>query len=180
MKENLIKILISAIFFTIAIFIDITWLKIGLFLISYIVVAYEVLLEAVENIKEGEIFGEEFAKTVPVQTNESFIYDETTNTYTATEITLDEKEDSFLLNTITKNEEGYSVEVIEYLADYSEENSVIIKNLNEEEIGRVGVDDSVTNMQEIVKQYADRFTKKELTIKQEGENLIIKKVETIS
>ena len=56
MKENLIKILISAIFFTIAIFIDITWLKIGLFLISYIVVAYEVLLEAVENIKEGEIF----------------------------------------------------------------------------------------------------------------------------
>ena len=64
MKENLIKILISAIFFTIAIFIDITWLKIGLFLISYIVVAYEVLLEAVENIKEGEIFGEEFLMSI--------------------------------------------------------------------------------------------------------------------
>ena len=141
--------------------------------------AYQVTAEEIQ-AKGKEIFGEEFAKIVPVQTNESFIYDETTNTYTATEITLDEKEDSFLLNTITKNEEGYSVEVIEYLADYSEENSVIIKNLNEEEIGRVGVDDSVTNMQEIVKQYADRFTKKELTIKQEGENLIIKKVETIS
>ena len=141
--------------------------------------AYQVTAEEIQ-AKGKEIFGEEFTKTVPVQTNESFIYDETTNTYTATEITLDEKEDSFLLNTITKNEEGYSVEVIEYLADYSEENSVIIKNLNEEEIGRVGVDDSVTNMQEIVKQYADRFTKKELTIKQEGENLIIKKVETIS
>lgn len=140
---------------------------------------YQVTAEEIQ-AKGKEIFGEEFAKTVPVQTNESFIYDETTNTYTATEITLDEKEDSFLLNTITKNEEGYSVEVIEYLADYSEENSVIIKNLNEEEIGRVGVDDSVTNMQEIVKQYADRFTKKELTIKQEEENLIIKKVETIS
>lgn len=141
--------------------------------------AYQVTAEEIQ-AKGKEIFGEEFTKTIPAQTNESFIYDETTNTYTATEITLDEKEDSFLLNTITKNEEGYSVEIIEYLADYSEENSVIIKNLNEEEIGRVGVDDSVTNMQEIVKQYADRFTKKELTIKQEGENLIIKKVETIS
>lgn len=141
--------------------------------------AYQVTAEEIQ-AKGKEIFGDEFAKTIPAQTNESFIYDETTNTYTATEITLDGKEDSFLLNTITKNEEGYSVELIEYLADYSEENSVIIKNLNEEEIGRVGVDDSVTNMQEIVKQYADRFTKKELTIKQEGENLIIKKVETIS
>lgn len=141
--------------------------------------AYQVTAEEIET-KGKEIFGEQFVKEVPKQTNESFIYDETTSTYTATEITLDEKEDSFLLDKITKNEDGYSVQILEYLADYSEENSVIIKNLDEEEIGRVGADESVTNMQEIVKQYSDRFTKKELTIKQEGEKLITTKVETIS
>ena len=64
MRENIIKIVFSAIFLTIALFVNITWLKIGLFLISYLVVAYEVLLEAVENIKEGEVFGEEFLMSI--------------------------------------------------------------------------------------------------------------------
>ena len=43
------------------------------------------------------------------------------------------------------------MEIVEYLADYSEENNIIIKNTNEEEIGRLSVTDDETKMQEIVK-----------------------------
>ena len=86
-------------------------------------------------------------------------------------------EDSFLLNNIEKNKEGYIVEIVEYLEDYSEENSVIIRNLQEEEIGRVGVNDSETKMQEIVKNNIDRFGKKKVYLKTENNNLIVQKVE---
>ncbi len=64
MKKDIIKIVISTIFLIIALFVNITWLKIGLFLISYLVVAYEVLLEAIENITKGEIFSEEFLMSI--------------------------------------------------------------------------------------------------------------------
>lgn len=86
-------------------------------------------------------------------------------------------EDSFLLNNIEKNKDGYIVEIVEYLEDYSEENSVIIRNLQEEEIGRVGVSDSETKIQEIVKNNIDRFGKKKVYLKTENNNLIVQKVE---
>lgn len=86
-------------------------------------------------------------------------------------------EDSFLLYNIEKNKEGYVVEIVEYLEDYSEENSVIIRNLQEEEIGRVGTNDSETKMQEIVKNNTDRFSKKKVYLKTENDNLIVQKVE---
>ncbi len=86
-------------------------------------------------------------------------------------------EDSFLLNNIEKNKEGYVVEIVEYLEDYSEENSVIIRNLQEEEIGRVGTNDSETKMQEIVKNNIDRFSKKKVYLKTENDKLIVQKVE---
>ena len=86
-------------------------------------------------------------------------------------------EDSFLLDNIEKNKEGYVVEIVEYLEDYSEENSVIIRNLQEEEIGRVGTNDSETKMQEIVKNNIDRFSKKKVYLKTENDKLIVQKVE---
>ena len=86
-------------------------------------------------------------------------------------------EDNFLLNNIEKNKEGYVVEIVEYLEDYSEENSVIIRNLQEEEIGRVGTNDSETKMQEIVKNNIDRFSKKKVYLKTENDKLIVQKVE---
>lgn len=64
MKESILKIGISFIVAVIANFIDITWLQIGLFFISYLIVGYEILLEAIENIKEGEFFGEEFLMSI--------------------------------------------------------------------------------------------------------------------
>ena len=64
MKEEVIKIIISIIIGVIAIFVSVTWLKIALFFLSYIIAGYEVIIEAVENIKEGDFFGEEFLMTI--------------------------------------------------------------------------------------------------------------------
>lgn len=69
------------------------------------------------------------------------------------------------------------MEIVEYLADYSEENNIIIKNTNEEEIGRLSVTDDETKMQEIVKSNIEKFTKKEITLKKEGDLLVVTKVE---
>ena len=138
---------------------------------------YEVTYEEIEE-KAKEIFGENFNKEFPKEGNSSFEYNSETNKYIATEVELDQEEDSFLLDNINKtNDGGYEVEIIEYLEDYSTEDSVIVRNTNNEEIGRVAVSDSETSMQEIVKNNKDRFTKKKVYLKQENDKLIIQKVE---
>lgn len=60
-NEDLIKIIISAILFGISFFLrSNTIIYFIILLVSYIVVAYELFIEAFENIKEGEFFNEEF------------------------------------------------------------------------------------------------------------------------
>ena len=137
---------------------------------------YEVTYEEIEE-EAKLLFGGKFNKTFPKEGNDSFTYDAETNKYIATEVELDQEEDSFLLENIVKTENGYEVEILEYLEDYSEESSVVIKNTNEEEIGRVGIDDSETKVQEIVKNNKDRFIKKKIYIKNENNKLVIERVE---
>ena len=137
---------------------------------------YEVTYEEIEE-ESKLIFGEKFNKQFQKEGNESFIYNSETNKYIATEVELDQEEDSFLLENIVKTKSGYEVDILEYLEDYSQENSVVIKNTNEEEIGRVGIDDSETKVQEIVKNNKDRFIKKKIYIKNENNNLVIERVE---
>ena len=139
---------------------------------------YEVSDEEIKTIAT-EIFGKEFNKQFPKEGNKSFIYDETSQKYLATETVLDEKEDTFLLNNIEKIKEGYNIEIIEYLEDYAEENKITIRNLQEEEIGQVGINDSETKIQEIVKNNRNRFSKKKIYLKKENDNLKIQKVEKI-
>ena len=100
-----------------------------------------------------------------------FIYEVYRRNDTKTEITV--YEDRVFIRTY----KGYEVEITEYLEDYSDENSIIIKTTNDEEIGRVAVDDSETKIQEIVKNNIDRFTKKKVYLKLENNTLVIVKVE---
>ncbi len=137
---------------------------------------YEVTYEEIEE-EAKVIFGESFNKEFPKEGNSSFEYNSETNRYIATEVEFDQKEDSFLLDNIGKTETGYEVEIIEYLEDYSEGESVIVRNTNEEEIGRVATSESETNIQEIVKNNKNRFTKKKIYMKKENDNLIIERVE---
>ena len=136
---------------------------------------YETTYEEIQQ-KGKELFGEKFERQIPKEGNDSFYYDKESNKYLATEIVLDEEEDSFLLKDIEKEEEKYKVKIIEYIEDYSEENKVIIRNLQEEEIGRVSTSDSETKIKEIVKNNKERFSQKNIEIKKEKDNLVIEKV----
>ncbi len=140
---------------------------------------YELTYEEIE-AKAKEIFGENFNKQFPKGGNEILKYNETINKYLATETDFDEMEDNFLLNNIEKTQEGYTVEIIEYLEDYSEEDRVIVRNLQDEEIGRADEHESETKIYEIIKSNIDRFNKKEVYIKKIDGRLSIQKVQDMS
>ena len=125
-----------------------------------------------------EIFGH-FNKEFPKGGNLSFEYDEEKDIYIPTEVTLDQMEDVFIISNIQKNEEGYEVEIIEYLEDYSDEQKVVIRNLTEEEIGQVSSSESETKIKEIVKENSSRFNKKKIYLKKEDNRLIVQKVTKI-
>lgn len=141
--------------------------------------------------KAKEIFGQDFTKEFPKQGTENFTYDEQTDKYYATGMGLDQEEDCFLLNQINKTQTGYEVEIVEYLEDYSQENiveelqeqtgstgvsqQIIIKNLNDQEISRIDENQEGTS-KDVVKNNIEKFTKKIVTLKKEGDNLYVQKV----
>ena len=140
---------------------------------------YEISLEEA-NEKVKELFGKECNKKMPKEGNSSFIYNEESGKYEATGVELDNKQDTFLINNITKTKDGYQVEIIEYLINHMNENNITIENTNEESLGTVGNSANDTKIQDIVKQNKGRFTKKRITLKKESESensLIVEKVE---
>ena len=144
---------------------------------------YELSAEQLQN-KAKEIFGQDFQKEFPKNGYEYMEYNQETNTYYAIGSALDNEEDVFLLDKIEKQEEGYVVQIIEYLEDYSQgyeatnsEYDIQIKNLNNEVIGTVKNTESETNIQQFVKDNIDRFTKKEVILKtDETGNIYVKSV----
>ena len=66
MKKRLNKILISAVLFIFAIIISLKneWISRGIFVISYIIVGYEILKKAFRNITRGKVFDENFLMSV--------------------------------------------------------------------------------------------------------------------
>ena len=66
MKKRLYKIIISAILFIIAIIIPLKneWISRSIFIVSYIIVGYEILKKAFRNITRGKVFDENFLMSV--------------------------------------------------------------------------------------------------------------------
>ena len=131
--------------------------------------------------KAKDLFGQEFAKEYPGEGTKSFVYDEETKKYYPTESQLDEQEDLFLLDTIQRTEEGYDVEIVEYLEDYTkaEEGQVEIKNINDEMIASVDSNQVDVKGIDLVKENKDRFTKKRIFLKVEGDKIFVTKVEEV-
>lgn len=138
-------------------------------------------------MKAKELFGDEFQKQFPKQGLEGIINADSENSYGATSIIIDEKEDNFLLYNISKNDGEYEVEIIEYLEDHIEgiynedenqEYDIILRNVQDEEIEKVKSSESEAQIKELVKAKIDKYSKKKIILKrnQEG-NLNIKKVE---
>lgn len=135
---------------------------------------YELSYDQIQE-KAKELFGTDFTKEFPKEGTENFTCDEQTGKYYATGMGLDQEEDCFLLNQINPTDTGYEVEIVEYLEDYSQESQIIIKNLNDEEIGKVE-ENQESSSQDIVKNNLDKFTKKIVTLKKEGDNIYVQKV----
>lgn len=144
---------------------------------------YELTYDEIQN-KAKELFGPDFTKEFPREGTENLTYNPETDKYYATGMGLDQEEDCFLLNEINKTEDGYEVEIVEYLEDYSQEATddtntqnyqIVIRNLNDEEIGKIE-ESQESSSQDIVKNNIDRFTRKIVTLKQEGDNLYVQKV----
>ena len=145
---------------------------------------YELTKEEIEQ-KAKEIFGEEFSKEFPQEGNSAFTYNPETQKYIATEINIDNKEDSFFVNKIEKDKKIYTVEIIEYLEDYSETEStdqtsatsIYLENENEEKIVTIPSTTAEPDILENLKQNADKFPKKTLIIQEDEEgNLKVQKV----
>ena len=132
---------------------------------------YELSYEQIQE-KAKELFGEELQKDFPKEGYQYMEYNEDTNTYYAIGSGLDNQEDVFLLQDIQKQENGYIVEIIEYLEDYSEgyettetKYNIQIKNIKDETIGTVKSTESEASIQQFVKDNIDKLTKKEVILK---------------
>ena len=147
---------------------------------------YELSYEQLQD-KTKEIFGDELQKKFPKDGYEYMEYDEETGIYYAIGSGLDNQEDVFLLDKIQKQDDGYIVQIVEYLEDYSQgyetddaEYNIQIESLNDEIIGEVKSTDSETNIQQFVKDHIDRFTKKEVNLKvDEDGNLHVTSVKNV-
>lgn len=137
---------------------------------------YELEYDEIQ-LKAKELFGQNFTKEFPKEGNQSFSYSEEMQKYIAEEIETDQKEDDFLLEQIKRIENGYEVEILEYIADYTEENIIIVKNTNDEELSRISASEDESVIQNVVKSKKDNCTRKKITLKKENENLIVEKVE---
>lgn len=129
------------------------------------------------NKKVKELFGQECNVQLPKEGNDSFVYNEKTEKYDATNVELDNKQDSFLIDDITKTDDGFCVGIIEYLVNHENENNEIIENTNEEKIETVEIsNDSDLKIHEIVKNNKDKFSKKTIYLKNENNSLVVTKV----
>lgn len=140
---------------------------------------YQVTKEQIQE-KAKEIFGEDFTKEFPQEGTETLLYEANENRYIASETSFDKKEDSFFINKINKNKDTYTVEIVEYLEDYSNVDNlteeelqksdeelkydIYIENLEEEKIETLKSNESETKVIEAVKQNIEKFTKKTLTL----------------
>ena len=136
---------------------------------------YELSYEEIQE-KAIQIFGDNFKKQFPQEGTEYIYYDEDVGKYLTSGIDLDVQDDMFFIKNIEKNKNGYEVEIVEYLEDYSEavgnENDeevekvydVYIKNLNQDIIATIKSNESETRAIEVVKENIDKFTTKKVKL----------------
>ncbi len=139
---------------------------------------YEFTYEEIQQ-KAKEMFGENFHKDFPKEGTEYIFLDEEKQQYFAVGMGMDKEEEAFLLSKIEKIKDGYEVEIIEYLEDYSlvteDQDTIIIKNLTGEEMGRMAEKEE-EKAKELVKENKDRFSKKKIILKAQNEKLYVKRV----
>lgn len=150
---------------------------------------YEIIKEDIYS-KAKELFGDEFNIEFPDEGSEFIVYNEEIQKYYTTGMGLDDYDDSFIINDIQKTKKGYSVDVIEYLIDYTEaknidyeeeideeEYNINICNLNGEVIETIKNTDGNSKIIEIVKKNINKFNLKNIDLIKDSESkLYVKRV----
>ena len=148
---------------------------------------YELSYEEIQE-KAVQIFGNNFKKQFPKEGTEYIYYDDKIGKYLTSGIDLDVQDDMFFIKDISKNKDGYEVDIVEYLEDYSEavsseiridenqeeeenldENhekiyNVYIRNLNQDIIDTIKSNENETRAIEVVKENIDKFTTKKVKL----------------
>lgn len=147
---------------------------------------YELTYDEIQE-KSIEIFGEGFEKKFPENGTEYIHYNEELKKYISTGIGLDSLDDVFYIKNIKSTNNGYKVEIIEYLEDYQnsinmedeeEIYDIYIKNLEEDLIETFKSNESEIKAIDLVKKNVDKFTKKTVNlIKNDQGKLYIESVE---
>ena len=140
---------------------------------------YEIDYEKIENTGK-ELFGEKFTKEYPKEGNKFITYNQENGKYQLKEIMLDAIKDSFLIEKIEKKENEYTVEIIEYLIDYTnaDNNRVTINNLKDEKIFELVEEEATeTNIKKLIKESKEKFSKKRIILEKNDNNIFIKSVE---
>ncbi|MBR0491004.1 MAG: hypothetical protein IJJ82_03035 [Clostridia bacterium] len=139
---------------------------------------YEFDYEKIESTAK-EIFGENFNKEYPKAGTEFISFDEQNGKYQIKGINIDAISDLFLINKIEKNKDGYVVEIVEYLVDYtnSETGKIRIINTKDEEVYELTEEDATEgNIKKVVKENMDKFTKKIVKLEKDNDKIFIKSV----
>ena len=130
--------------------------------------------------KAKELYGNKFEREYPKEGTDFIMYDSNKEKYIVKRISIDAIKDTFLLNKIDRENNGYMIEIIEYLVDYtnSDNGKVSIKNLDEETIYELTEEEATDgNIKKVVKENIDKFTKKKVTLENEDGRIVIIKVE---
>ena len=138
----------------------------------------EIEYETIEKTRK-ELFGNNFNKEYPKEGTEFISFDEQRGKYQVKQMNIDAINDTFFINKIEKNNNGYDVEIIEYLVDYtnSETGKIKIKNTKDEEIYELTEEEATDgNIKKVVKENIDRFTKKQVILEKDNYKIFIKSV----
>lgn len=138
----------------------------------------EIEYEKIEKTRK-ELFGNNFNKEYPKDGTDFISFDEQSGKYQVKQMNIDAINDTFLINKIEKNNNGYDVEIVEYLVDYtnSDTEKIKIKNTNDEEIYELTEEEATDgNIKKVVKENMDKFTKKQVKLESSNEKLFITSV----
>ena len=145
---------------------------------------YEVTKQEIEE-KAIELFGSEFEKQFPKEGTEYIYYNEQIKKYTTNGIGLDEEDDSYFIKKINKRNNGYEVEIVEYIEDYgnatygediNETYDIYIKNLDHDIIATISSEESEIRAIEVVKENIDQFSTKTIYLKKVNGNIYVESV----
>ncbi len=127
-----------------------------------------------------EIFGPSFNLVFPKDGITTFEYMSELGYYVPTNTTFNNENSEFILDKIEKVDGGYIVQIVEYIEQYltDEEQTIILKDTQGNIIGTTIIENQAS-IKEMIKSEEEKFTKKEIYLKEINGEIYIEKCRKI-